>query len=76
MLRGGIMEVNERMKKYRVRQRAAGLRLVQLWVPDTRSPVFAAECRRQSALLRGDAAETETLAFIGQAAAWSDDAAR
>lgn len=70
------MEVNERMKKYRVRQRAAGLRLVQLWVPDTRSPVFAAECRRQSALLRGDAAETETLAFIGQAAAWSDDAAR
>lgn len=70
------MEVNERMKKYRVRQRASGLRLVQLWVPDTRSPVFAAECRRQSALLRGDAAETETLEFIGQAAAWSDDAAR
>lgn len=70
------MEVNERMKKYRVRQRASGLRLVQLWVPDTRSPVFAAECRRQSALLRGDAAESETLEFIGQAAAWTDDAAR
>lgn len=70
------MEVNERMKKYRVRQRASGLRLVQLWVPDTRSPVFAAECRRQSALMRGDAAETETLEFINQAAAWTDDAAR
>jgi len=28
------MEVNERMKSYRVRQRAAGLRLVQLWVPE------------------------------------------
>ena len=70
------MEVNERMKSYRVRQRAAGLRLVQLWLPDTRSPVFAAECRRQSALLRGDAAETETLEFIAQAAAWTDDAAR
>jgi len=70
------MEVNERMKKYRVRQRASGLRLVQLWVPDTRSPVFAAECRRQSALLRGDAAETEALEFISQAAAWTDDAAR
>ena len=68
------MEVNERMKSYRVRQRAAGLRLVQLWVPDTRSPVFAAECRRQSALLRGDPAETEALAFIGEAAAWTDDA--
>lgn len=70
------MEVNERMKKYRVRKRASGLRLVQLWVPDTRSPVFAAECRRQSAMLRGDAAETEALEFIGQAAAWTDDAAR
>lgn len=70
------MEVNERMKKYRVRQRASGLRLVQLWVPDTRSPVFAAECRRQSALLRGDAAENEALEFIDQVAAWKDDAAR
>jgi hypothetical protein len=70
------MEVNERMKKYRVRQRASGLRLVQLWVPDTRSPVFAAECRRQSALLRGDPAESEALAFIGETAAWTDDAPR
>ncbi len=70
------MEVNERMKKYRVRQRASGLRLVQLWVPDTRSPVFAAECQRQSALLRGDPAESEALAFIGQVAAWTDDAPR
>lgn len=70
------MEVNERMKKYRVRQRAAGLRLVQLWVPDTRSPVFAAECRRQSALMRGDPAETETLEFIDKVAAWNDDASR
>ena len=26
----------------------AGLRLVQLWVPDTRRPDFAAECQRQS----------------------------
>jgi hypothetical protein len=49
---------------------------VQLWVSDTRSPVFAAECRRQSASLRGDAAKTEALGFIGQAAAWKDDAAR
>ncbi len=70
------MKVNERMKKYRVRQRASGLRLVQLWVPDTRSPVFAAECRRQSALLQSDPAESETLEFIDEVAAWKDDAAR
>ena len=70
------MEANERMRGYRVRQRAAGLRLVQLWVPDTRSPVFAEECRRQSALLRGDPAEAEALEFISNTAAWQDDAAR
>ena len=27
--------------------RSSGLRPVQLWVPDTRAPGFAAECRRQ-----------------------------
>ena len=31
--------------------RAAGLRPVQIWVPDTRRPGFAAECRRQAALV-------------------------
>jgi hypothetical protein len=37
--------------------RAKGLRQIQLWVPDTRSPTFAAECRRQSLLVAGDPAE-------------------
>jgi hypothetical protein len=34
--------------RYRARLRAQGLRPMQLWVPDTRAPKFAAECRRQS----------------------------
>lgn len=37
-----------RVQKRRQALRAAGLRPVQLWVPDTRSPGFAEECRRQS----------------------------
>jgi hypothetical protein len=37
--------------------RAKGLRQVQLWVPDTRSPEFAAECLRQSLLVADDPAE-------------------
>ncbi|NKB89310.1 MAG: DUF3018 family protein [Acidobacteria bacterium] len=36
------------VRRYRERMRRAGLRLVQLWVPDTRAPDFAGECRRQS----------------------------
>ena len=33
--------------RYRQRMKRAGLRLVQLWVPDTRARGFAQECRRQ-----------------------------
>lgn len=70
------MGTNDRTKEHRTRQRAAGLRLIQLWVPDTRAPRFAAECRRQCRLLRGDDAEAETLQFIEHASARADDAAR
>ena len=70
------IKVAEWMRGYRARKQAAGLRLIQLWVPDTRSRRFAAECRRQSRLLKGDAAEAGALEFIERAGAWDDDAAR
>lgn len=40
--------VNQRVQKHRDGLRKAGLRPVQIWVPDTREPGFAEECRRQS----------------------------
>ncbi|MDO8274516.1 MAG: antitoxin MazE family protein, partial [Serpentinimonas sp.] len=40
--------LNERVQKYREGLRRAGLRPVQIWVPDTRAPGFAPECQRQS----------------------------
>ena len=36
----------EKTAAYRKRQREKGLRLVQFWVPDTRSPEFLEEARR------------------------------
>ena len=45
------VSVTDRVKKRREALRKAGLRPVQLWVPDTRRPGFAAECRRQSLLI-------------------------
>ncbi len=42
--------VSKRVEKRREALRAAGLRPVQIWVPDTRRPGFAEECRRQSLL--------------------------
>jgi hypothetical protein len=37
----------ERVERRRAKLRAAGLRPVQIWVPDTSAPGFAEECRRQ-----------------------------
>ena len=43
-----------KVREYRERLRSQGLRPIQIWVPDMRSPSFAAEARRQSiAVARG-----------------------
>lgn len=54
----------QRMHRYRARLRASGLRPVQIWVPDTRRPNFAAEARRQSLLVGKRRSEDEALGFI------------
>jgi hypothetical protein len=51
----------ERVRRRRDKLRAAGLRPVQIWVPDIRAAGFAAECARQSRLIR-DAETAESLA--------------
>jgi len=58
--------------RHRDRMRAAGLRPVQFWVPDTRAPDFAARVRKQCQNLKGDRAEAEVLRFTEQAAAQTE----
>ncbi len=51
----------DRVRKHRDALRAAGLRPIQIWVPDTRQSGFAEECRRQSRLVAsGDAVPGES----------------
>ncbi|MFM1880569.1 MAG: hypothetical protein RLZZ344_803 [Pseudomonadota bacterium] len=48
-----------RVQKRRELLRAAGLRPVQLWVPDTRGENFATRCRQESLLVaKADKADT------------------
>lgn len=54
----------QRVQRHRAGLRAAGLRPVQIWVPDTRRRGFAEECRRQSRLLREDPQESETSSWL------------
>ena len=39
-------------RNYREALRSRGLRPVQLWLPDPRSPEFLAECARQARIVR------------------------
>lgn len=56
--------VAKRVQRHRDHLRAAGLRPIQLWVPDTRKRGFKSECKRQSLLLVGDKHEKEVLGWL------------
>jgi len=63
--------VSERVRTYRERLRAQGLRPVQIWVPDVRSPEFAVEAHRQAVAVSSSAHAADDQAFID--ALGSDD---
>jgi hypothetical protein len=63
-----IHESTGKVARHRERMRAAGLRPVQFWVPDTRSPEFAAQVRQQCQNLNGDPSEADVLRFTEEAA--------
>jgi hypothetical protein len=63
----------KRMSAYRDRMRAAGLRPVQIWVPDTRSTAFAEICRKQSlAIAKSDPAGDDIMHILHDVSDWSD----
>ena len=72
-----MAHVNSRVQKHRDTLRMAGLRPVQIWVPDTRRPNFTEECHRQSRLAaQADMADTDMQNFMDEALAdvdgWSE----
>jgi hypothetical protein len=60
------------MSARRDRQRAAGLRPVQHWVPDLRDPKVRAEIRRQGALLSRHPENATIDDWIEAAYDWND----
>ena len=62
-----------RMANYRQRMRAAGLRPIQIWVPDSRDPAFADKCRAQAqAIAAGDPAGDELMDFVAELYQWPE----
>jgi hypothetical protein len=62
--------VAQRVEKHRKALRAAGLRPIQIWVPDVRSKNFAAQARRQSLAIAKSPQEQDDLVFIESIADW------
>lgn len=56
--------VRHRVGEHRRRLRAQGLRPVQIWVPDVRSPEFDREAHRQSAAVTASEHARDDQAFI------------
>lgn len=54
----------QKVQAHRDRLRAQGLRPIQIWVPDTRSPRFAAQASRQSRLVASSRHAREDQAFV------------
>jgi Antitoxin MazE-like len=54
----------DKVRAHRERLRRQGLRPIQIWVPDVRSPAFKAEAHRQSLAVAQSEHEGEDQAFI------------
>ena len=66
-----------KVREHRERLRQQGLRPIQIWAPDVRSPAFRAEAHRQSVAIAASAHAREDQAFIDAASdsrdEWGDD---
>jgi hypothetical protein len=65
--------VKQRVQTHRNRLRAAGLKPIQIWVPDPKAPGFAAECRRQSLIIQNDLEEMRDLDMLAEIADWGEE---
>ncbi|MFT3854840.1 MAG: antitoxin MazE family protein [Ilumatobacteraceae bacterium] len=56
--------VAERVRDHRARLRSQGLRPIQIWVPDVRTPEFTAQAHAQSLAVAGSEHDGDDQAFI------------
>ena len=65
----------EKVRAHRERMRKRGFRLVQLWVPDTRSKEFAEQAHRASLAIANSPSEAEDQAFLDSVSWWNSEEA-
>jgi hypothetical protein len=63
----------DKVRAHRERLRRQGLRPIQIWVPDVRSPEFAREAHRQSLAVAKSPQAKEDQDFIDAISDWGDE---
>lgn len=69
-LRSNQRSSRDKVRAYRERLRRQGLRPIQIWVPDLRSPAFAAEAHRQSAVVAQSDHAVRDQGFVDAISEW------
>jgi hypothetical protein len=62
----------DRVRAYRAKMRAQGLKPITLWLPDVNSPEFIAEARRQSRMVAESPTEKEDQEFVDAISGWPE----
>ncbi len=62
-----------KVREHRQRLRKQGLRPIQIWVPDVRSPAFRSEAHRQSLAIATSPHAHDDQAFIDAVSDWGDE---
>jgi hypothetical protein len=65
-----------RPRRYRDGLRRRGLRPVQIWVPDTRAPGFAAEVQRQCERINAADRHGDLMSWVEDVSAFDEDDTR
>ena len=63
-VKGSASDSRDKVRAYRQRMRARGLRPIQIWVPDTRSASFQEEAHRQSSQVAQSSQALDDQGFI------------
>jgi hypothetical protein len=68
----GAKPPRDKVREHRKRLRELGLRPIQIWAPDVRSPSFRSEAHRQSAATAASAHAVDDQSFVGAVSDWVD----
>lgn len=61
----------EKVRAHRARMRKRGFRLVQMWLPDTRTKEFVAQAHKDSLAIARSETEADDQAFIDSVSWWN-----